>query len=175
MNKAYFAGGCFWCIEAAYNRLKGVKAAISGYAGGHTQDPSYEQVSYGNTGHAETVEVTYDPKIIDYDTLLSVFFTIHDPTQYNRQGNDVGEQYRSEIFYADEDQKKKSEAFIKGLKNENIYDKPIVTKITKLDKFYKAEEYHQNYYDKNPASGYCQAIINPKLSKLREKYSHLLK
>ena len=173
-SKAYFGGGCFWCIEAVFNSIKGVSSAISGYSGGKIANPSYEQVSGGGTGHVETVEVTFDPSIVTYDQLLSVFFSVHDPTTMDRQGGDIGDQYRSVVFYADEDQKKQAQFFIKNLKTEEIFSQPIVTIVEPLKDFYKAEDYHQQYYKKHPERAYCQVVISPKLVKLKEKFQHLL-
>ncbi|HLE48501.1 MAG TPA: peptide-methionine (S)-S-oxide reductase MsrA [Patescibacteria group bacterium] len=175
INKAYFAGGCFWCVEAVLKNLNGVEKVTSGYAGGSIDNPNYEQVSSGTTGHVETVEVLFDPSIISYELLLDVFFTSHDPTTVNRQGSDVGEQYRSVIFYINEDQKRISEEFINKLEKEKVYNNTIITSVTKLIKFYPAEEYHQNYYDNNKSAPYCQIVINPKLSKIRQKFSGYLK
>ena len=174
-SKAYFAGGCFWCIEAVFNKIKGVSSAVSGYCGGTIANPSYEQVCGGGTGHVETVEVTFDPSFVTYEQLLSVFFSVHDPTTMDRQGGDVGEQYRSVIFYADEEQKKQVEAFINNLKKEEIFSQPIVTIVEPLKDFYKAEAYHQQYYEQHPERAYCQVVISPKLAKLKQDYQHLLK
>lgn len=155
--------------------LKGILSAESGYAGGKTKNPSYKEVSSGNTGHAEVVKVEYSPKIISFENLLTVFFTTHDPTTKNRQGNDVGEQYRSIILYETEDQKKTSEKFIQDLNQSNERGKPIVTVIKKIDSFYPAEDYHKNYYENNKTQSYCQVVINPKLKKVQEKFIELLK
>jgi len=173
-NKAYFGGGCFWCIEAVFNKIKGVSSSVSGYSGGKVANPSYEQVCGGGTGHVETVEVTFDPSVVTYEQLLSVFFSVHDPTTMDRQGGDIGEQYRSVVFYADEDQKKQSQSFIKNLKTEEIFSQPIVTIVEPLKDFYKAEDYHQQYYKQHPERAYCQVVISPKLVKLKEKFQHLL-
>lgn len=172
---AVFGGGCFWCTEAVFERLKGVMKVMPGYAGGHKENPAYEQVCGGTTGHAEVIQIEYDPAVISYEALLSVFFSTHDPTTMNRQGNDVGTQYRSVIFYANEQQKQTAQEFIKKLGQEKIYENPIVTELKPLTNFYPAENYHQQYYDKNPEKPYCQIVINPKLAKLREQYTHLLK
>jgi len=163
MAKAVFGGGCFWCLDAVFRRVKGVKNVIVGYAGGRRPNPTYEQVCTGVSGHAEVVEIEYDEKIISYDELLDIFFKIHDPTQLNRQGNDIGTQYRSIILYTDEIQKQKVVKKTEELKNEGIN---IVTEIKSLEVFYKAEEYHQNYFEKNPTNPYCVYIISPKISKL---------
>ncbi|MFZ6015460.1 MAG: peptide-methionine (S)-S-oxide reductase MsrA [Patescibacteria group bacterium] len=169
-----FGSGCFWCSEAVFKQLRGVVAVTPGYAGGTVANPSYEQVCGGDTGHAEVVRVEYDPQVISFEDLLSVFFAMHDPTTINRQGNDVGEQYRSIILCTDEDQKQKSEAFIKDLEEQNLFDNPIVTAVEPLADFYEAEDYHKDYYKKNPDKAYCQAIIIPKLSKLRERFASLI-
>ena len=173
-EKAYFGGGCFWCIEAVFDKIKGVVSATSGYSGGEVANPSYEQVCAGGTGHVEVVEVEYDPSQVSYMQLLSVFFSVHDPTTMDRQGGDMGEQYRSVIFYADEEQKKQVEAFINNLKKEEIFSQPIVTVVVPLQAFYKAEAYHQEYYAKHPERTYCQVVISPKLAKLKEQFKHLL-
>ncbi|MAF13274.1 MAG: peptide-methionine (S)-S-oxide reductase [Parcubacteria group bacterium] len=172
---AIFGGGCFWCTEATFSQLKGVNKVTPGFAGG-TGDVNYEKIHSDNTGHAEMIEVTFDPEIISYDDLLSVFFTIHDPTTINKQGADVGTEYRSMILYTSDDQKTKAEAMIKKLNDDNkTYDMPIVTEIKPLDKFIKAEDYHHNYYENNKDQPYCQIVINPKLEKLKEKHAELLK
>ncbi len=170
-----FGGGCFWCVEAIFQRLKGVESVVSGYAGGDKNNPSYFSVSSGNTGHAEVIHVEFDPTIISFETMLSVFFSAHDPTSMNRQGNDVGEQYRSVIFYTTDDQKQECEKFIQNLTEEKIFSQPIVTELKPLEKFFPAETYHQNYYNQNTEQPYCQIVIEPKLVKLRAKFSHLLK
>ncbi|MGO9818937.1 MAG: peptide-methionine (S)-S-oxide reductase MsrA [Acidocella sp.] len=169
---AVLAGGCFWCLEAAYDELAGVEAVESGYAGGHEPNPSYKQVCTGATGHAEVVKVTYDPAVISYADLLGVFFTIHDPTTLNRQGNDAGPQYRSAIFYATPEQKVAAEAAV--AKFTPVWGK-IVTEITPLDIFYPAEKEHEDYFVRNPWSGYCQAVIAPKITKLRKAFREKLK
>ncbi|MXR50376.1 peptide-methionine (S)-S-oxide reductase MsrA [Halovenus sp. WSH3] len=167
-EKATFGGGCFWCVEAAFKELEGVSAAVSGYAGGHTEDPSYREVCSGNTGHAEVVQVEYDPEVIAYDELLEVFFAVHDPTQLNRQGPDVGTQYRSIVLYHGEDQREQAEAYIEALDEE--YDDDVVTELERLDTFYRAEEKHQDYFEKNPNDAYCQMHAQPKVEKVREKF-----
>jgi len=172
---ATFGGGCFWCIEAPFKELAGVESAVSGYAGGDIADPTYQQVCSGETGHAEVVQITYDPDEIGYADLLEVFFTIHDPTQLNRQGPDVGTQYRSAVFTHDDDQQEAAEAFIAELDASDAYDDDIVTEVEPLDTFYAAEEYHQDYYEKNPAQGYCSVHIPPKLDKVREKFADRLR
>lgn len=168
-------GGCFWCLESIFKELRGVISVTSGYAGGYTEKPSYEQVCAGNTGHAEVVKIEYDPAIMDYETLLEIFFSIHDPTTLNKQGNDVGPQYRSIILYRTWQQKLAAEKMIEKITQEKIYSSPVVTELLPLVKFYPAEEYHQNYYVKNPTAGYCQLIINPKLKKFRDKFKSFLK
>jgi peptide-methionine (S)-S-oxide reductase len=172
---ATLGGGCFWCLEAVFQDLEGVKSVVSGYAGGNVADPTYEQVCTGATGHAEVVQITYDPKVSDYALLLDVFFSIHDPTTLNRQGADVGTQYRSVIFYHDEDQKLVAERKIREIEDEGIWDNPIVTQIEPLEEFFPAEEYHQNYFKKNPFAGYCRAVISPKVVKFRARYADKLK
>ena len=175
-DTATFAGGCFWCIETTMARLKGVDTVISGYTGGKTKDPTYREVCSGFTGHAEAVQIIYNPDIVDYNTLLTVFFTMHDPTQLNRQGNDVGTQYRSAIFYNSQAQKDNAEAFINKLTIDKVFDNPIVTELQPLGVYYNAEDYHQDYYNQNRLeNSYCTAVIDPKVSKLRKTFSHLLK
>ncbi|HET7325069.1 MAG TPA: peptide-methionine (S)-S-oxide reductase MsrA [Halococcus sp.] len=173
-ERATLAGGCFWCIEAPLEELDGVHDVTSGYAGGHTENPTYREVCTGNTGHAEVVQVEYDSTILSYDRLLEVFFTIHDPTQLNRQGPDVGTQYRSAIFTHDEAQREQAAAYIEALESEGDYDEPLVTEIEPLDAFYEAEEEHQNYYEKNPGDAYCSYHAQPKIEKVREKFSENL-
>lgn len=172
-EKATLGGGCFWCLDAAYRQIKGVEDVISGYAGGQAANPTYEQVTSGQTGHAEVVQVIYDPSIVAYEDVLDIFWAIHDPTTPNRQGNDVGSQYRSIILYADDRQRQAAEDSV--MRVSKLWPKPVVTEIKKLEQFYPAEEYHQNYFAKNPTQGYCQLVINPKLQKLREQYSSRLK
>ena len=175
MATATFAGGCFWCLEAVFLRLKGVQRVESGYAGGHVENPTYRAVCTGSTGHAEVVQVDFDPSKITFSELLEVFFAIHDPTTLNRQGADVGTQYRSAIFYHDDVQKQEAERMIADLNPQNIWDGPIVTEVAPLTKFYPAEDYHREYYDRNPEQGYCQVVISPKVAKLRQKFSEKLK
>jgi peptide-methionine (S)-S-oxide reductase len=172
---ATFGNGCFWCTEAIFQQLKGVKTVLPGYTGGQIKNPSYEAVCTGTTGHAEAIQITYDPKVISYRALLDVFFYTHDPTTLNRQGNDVGTQYRSAIFYHDDQQKNIAEEMISQLTSEKVYDDPIVTEVSKIDVFYEAEDYHKNYYNNNKNQGYCRAVINPKLDKFVKKYSAKLK
>jgi peptide-methionine (S)-S-oxide reductase len=175
LHTATLAGGCFWCLEAVFDELKGVHSVESGYAGGHMDNPSYRAVCNGDTGHAEVVQVHFDPNILSYRDLLNVFFAIHDPTTLNRQGADVGTQYRSAIFYHDDEQKRIAEELIKDLNSQNIWDRPIVTEVAKLDKFYIAEDYHQEYFARNPYQPYCQAVVAPKVSKFRKHFLELLK
>ena len=171
-ERATLGGGCFWCVEAAFKELDGVQEAVSGYAGGHVEDPTYEAVCRGETGHAEVVQVVYDPEVLSYEDVLKVFFTIHDPTQLNRQGPDVGTQYRSAIFYHDDRQKETAERFIAELEAEGAYDEgEIVTEVEPLETFYEAEEYHQDYYEKNPNDQYCSIQAEPKVQKVREKFA----
>ena len=172
---ATLAGGCFWCLEAVYVDLRGVEKVVSGYTGGEVKNPTYRAVCGGTTGHAEVVQVTYDSQVVTFRELLEVFFTIHDPTTPNRQGADVGTQYRSAIFYHTTEQKEVAEQVIKELDAEHIWNAPIVTKLEPLTEFYEAEEYHQNYYEQNPEQGYCRAIIAPKVSKFRQKFLEKLK
>ena len=172
---ATLGGGCFWCLEAVYNDLRGVETVVSGYAGGNTIDPSYRDVCSGQTGHAEVVQISFDSSEVSYRELLEVFFTIHDPTTLNRQGMDIGTQYRSVIFYHHEDQKKEAENVIRELDAQGIYARPIVTEVAALTKFYPAEEYHQRYFEKNPEQGYCQAVVAPKVSKFRAHFLNKLK
>jgi len=174
MQTATIAGGCFWCLEALFKQLKGVDSVISGYAGGKTENPKYEQLHYGNTGHAEAVQITFDDKVISYKDLLEIFYAVHDPTTPDRQGNDVGEQYRSAIFYENDEQKAIAEAVTNGFAKEYWQD-PVVTEIKPLSKFWPAEDYHQNYFERNPEQAYCQVVINPKLAKFREKFPDRLK
>ncbi len=172
-NFATFGGGCFWCLEAIYSEIKGIFAVESGYSGGHTKNPSYEDVCSETTGHAEVIHIKYDENTVKFEELLSIFFTIHDPTTLNRQGYDVGTQYRSAIFFHSLEQKLESERFINSLVKKNIF-KNIVTQVTEFTKFYKAEEYHQSYYDKNPGNAYCEYNITPKLTKFRTNFKHFL-
>ena len=175
LDTATFGEGCFWCTEAVFERLKGVKSVVSGYSGGTVANPTYEEVCTGTTGHAETCQIIYDPNEINYQELLIVFFRTHDPTSLNRQGADVGTQYRSVIFYHNEKQKELAEFAKKKINEEKLYDKPVVTEITPFTKFYKAEDYHQNYYDKNPNQGYCAYVIAPKVEKFEKLFKDKLK
>jgi methionine-S-sulfoxide reductase len=169
------AGGCYWCVEAVYENLAGVKSAVSGFTGGTTTNPSYEEVCSGRTGHAEAVQITYDKTITNLDEIFKVFFTVHDPTTRNRQGADVGTQYRSAIFYKNEEQKKAAQSVINDLKKAKIYDNPIVTSLEPLTQFYKAETYHQNYYENNKNQPYCQMVIQPKIEKFEKLFKNRLK
>ncbi len=175
LQTATLAGGCFWCLEAVFDQVKGVQGVESGYAGGHMKNPSYREVCNGDTGHAEVVQVHFDPNIVSYRDLLNVFFGIHDPTTLNRQGADVGTQYRSAIFYHNEEQKSIAETLIKDLEMQKIFDNPIVTEVGPLDTFYMAEEYHQEYFARNPYQPYCMAVVSPKVSKFRKHFLELLK
>ncbi|TDR26191.1 peptide-methionine (S)-S-oxide reductase [Flavobacterium cheniae] len=175
MEVATFAGGCFWCTEAVFLEIKGVDKVVSGYIGGTTKNPTYKDICTGETGHAEAIQITFNPNEVAYEDLLEVFFATHDPTTLNRQGADVGTQYRSEIFYHSEAQKTKVENYIQLLEKEKLYDKKIVTKVSSASVFYNAEEYHQNYYNQNSSQGYCQMVIAPKLEKLRKYYKSKLK
>jgi peptide-methionine (S)-S-oxide reductase len=172
---ATLGGGCFWCIEAVFNQLKGVESAISGYAGGTMPDPDYEAVCGGDTGHAEVVQVTFDPDLLSYREVLEVFFTVHDPTTLDRQGNDVGSQYRSVVYTHSPEQERTARATIAELEAEQVWDDPIVTQVEPAPTFYPAEDYHQEYYANNPSQGYCQAIIRPKLAKFRKAWAQKLK
>ncbi len=169
------AGGCFWCIEAVFEELDGVTDVTSGYAGGHVEDPSYEAVCRGETGHAEAVQITYDADRLSYPKILEVFFRAHDPTTLNRQGPDVGSQYRSAIFYHDDDQREIAEPFVADLEETGAYDDPIVTEIEPLETFYEADEHHQDYYENNPENRYCTVTIEPKLAKLRKRFESELR
>ncbi len=169
------AGGCYWCVEAVYENLIGVKSAISGYAGGKVANPTYEDVSTGRSGYAEVVQITYDKNVTNLDEIFKVFFTVHDPTTLNRQGADVGTQYRSAIFYKNEAQKKAAQTIIAAMKKAGIYDSPIVTTLEPLTKFYKAEDYHQNYYANNKSQPYCQMVIQPKMEKFEKLFKNRIK
>ncbi|MCG7561977.1 MULTISPECIES: peptide-methionine (S)-S-oxide reductase MsrA [Pseudoalteromonas] len=169
---ATFGGGCFWCIDAAFRRVKGVTHVASGYAGGHTDDPSYEQICTGQSGHAEVVQISFDPQQIDFSALLAMFFALHDPTQLNRQGNDIGTQYRSVVFYHSEEQRALTQHHIEQLTP--TLNAPIVTEVTAHTHFYPAEQYHQDYYTNNPNQGYCSVMIAPKLAAFAEKFAEHL-
>ena len=172
---ATFAGGCFWCTEAVFLEIKGVEKVVSGYTGGNIPNPTYKDICTGTTDHAEAIQITYDPKIVAYKDLLEIFFSSHNPTTLNRQGADVGTQYRSEIFYHSLEQKKQAEEYIALIEKEKLYDNPVVTAISSAVVFYVAEDYHQNYYNQNSSQGYCQMVIAPKLEKLRKYYQSKLK
>ena len=175
LETATLAGGCFWCLEAVFDELMGVESVESGYSGGHTGSPSYREVCTGTTGHAEVVQVRFDPAVLSYRDLLSVFFAIHDPTTPNRQGADVGTQYRSAIFYHTEDQKLAAESLIQELDQQRIWDAPIVTEVASFERFYLAEDYHQEYFTRNPLQPYCMAVVAPKVSKFRKHFIDRLK
>jgi peptide-methionine (S)-S-oxide reductase len=175
LKQATLAGGCFWCLEAVFQKLSGVESVASGYMGGHIDDPTYEQVCSGTTGHAESIQISYDPDKISFEELLEVFFEIHDPTTLNRQGNDAGPQYRSVIFYHDEEQQHSAEACKNRLDSEHVWDKPIVTEIVPATTFWPAEDYHQEYYDKHSAQTYCRFVIAPKIAKLSKYFKDKLK
>ena len=171
MEKTTLGGGCFWCLEAVFADLKGIEKIESGYSGGQQDNPTYEQVCTGSTGHAEVVQITFDPNLISFQDILAVFFDIHDPTTLNRQGNDIGTQYRSVIFHHSERQRDIANTLTKELEKSQIWEKQIVTEISPLVKFYKAEKYHQNYFKLNASQPYCKIIIEPKIAKFKEKYS----
>lgn len=175
LQTATLAGGCFWCLEAVFLELRGVEKVESGYAGGSVPNPIYEQVCSGATGHAEVVQVTFDPSVVRYRDLLEIFFTIHDPTTLNRQGADVGTQYRSAVFVHDAAQRATAEAVIAELAAEDVWDAPIVTQVVPIETFYPAEEYHRDYYRRNPGQGYCRAVIAPKVAKARKIFFDKLK
>lgn len=175
LEKATLGGGCFWCLEAVYQQLRGVQQVVSGYSGGSTTNPTYREVGSGQSGHAEVVQLTYDPELITYRDLLNVFFTIHDPTTLNRQGADVGPQYRSIILYHDTDQRQVAEELIAEIEAADIWDAPLVTELQLFETFYPAEDYHQNYYQNNQQQPYCQVVIAPKVAKLRKQHLNLLR
>ncbi len=175
LEVATFAGGCFWCTEAIFLEVKGVKKVVSGYIGGKTKNPTYSEVCSGATGHAEAIQITFNPNEVAYEDLLEIFFGTHDPTTLNRQGADAGTQYRSEVFYYSLVQKEKAERYIALLEKEKLYKNPIVTQVTSATEFYPAEAYHQDYYNQNSLQGYCQMVIAPKLEKLRKYYKSKLK
>jgi peptide-methionine (S)-S-oxide reductase len=175
LETATLGGGCFWCLEAVFERLEGVEKAVSGYAGGRVPDPSYELVCSGLTGHAEVVQITFDPSVLPYRELLQIFFAFHDPTTLNRQGNDLGTQYRSAIYYHSPEQERTAREVIEQLRRDGTWDDPIVTEVTPLDRFYPAEEYHQQYFQRNPTRMYCQAVVAPKVAKLRREYADRLR
>ncbi|SFR40181.1 MULTISPECIES: peptide-methionine (S)-S-oxide reductase MsrA [Halorubrum] len=172
---ATVGGGCFWCVEAAFKELDGVERVTSGYAGGHADDPGYREVCTGNTGHAEVVQVEYDADALSYEEILEVFFTVHDPTQLNRQGPDVGSQYRSIVLYHDDEQRRLAEEYVAALDEEGGYDDEVVTEVEPLETFYRAEEKHQDYFEKNPADAYCTMHAQPKVEKVRERFREKVK
>lgn len=173
LETATLAGGCFWCTEAVFQRLRGVKKVVPGYTGGSLADPTYGEVCSGLTGHAEAVQVTFDPEVISYETLLRVFFATHDPTTLNQQGYDVGTQYRSAVFYADEQQRQTAERVLREVEASGVYEDPVVTEIAPLGPFYPAEAYHRDYYNRNPEQPYCRVVIDPKLRKLSKLFGGL--
>ncbi|WP_100644431.1 peptide-methionine (S)-S-oxide reductase MsrA [Alteromonas facilis] len=175
LNKATFAGGCFWCLESAFNQIKGVEIAYSGYAGGSVENPTYEQVCEGNTGHAEVIQVTFDEDVISYRSLLEIFFAMHDPTQLNRQGNDIGTQYRSAVFYHDADQQAQANAIIAEIEEQGIWPDPVVTEVVALTNYWQAEDYHQDYFNNNPQNTYCNMVVGPKLAKFKKTFADNLK
>ena len=175
LETATLGAGCFWCVEAVFDDLKGVESVESGYSGGHTENPTYQQVCSETTGHAEVAKINFDPNEISFKEILQVFFAVHDPTTLNRQGNDVGSSYRSAIFYHDDNQKQIAEEVIKEVEAEGVYDNPIVTEVAPFDKFYIAENYHQEYFSNNPNQPYCAAVVAPKVAKFRQKYVNRLK
>jgi len=168
-------GGCFWCIESAFNKIKGVQSAVSGYSNGHTENPTYEAVCTGNTGYNEVVRVTFDANLIDFTTILEIFYGLHDPTQLNKQGNDIGTQYRGGIYYHNTEQKAVAEAFIEQLKADNIYSAPIVTEVEPVQNYYPAEDYHQDYFNNNPGNTYCNLVVGPKIAKFKKRFVEYLK
>lgn len=173
-EQAVFGGGCFWCLDAIYRQLKGVESVVSGYSGGHTDNPTYDNMHGTGSGHAEVIQVTFAPSVISYQQLLELFFTFHDPTTLNRQGNDVGPEYRSIILYSSPEQQKIAQYVITSFVPK-LWDDPVITEVKPLDKFWPAEDYHQDFFNKNPEQGYCQVVINPKVTKFRQKYAGLLK
>ncbi len=175
LEVATLAGGCFWCLEAVFNDLQGVESVVSGYSGGHVPHPTYEQVCDDTTGHAEVVQIPFDPAVISYRDLLQVFFTVHDPTTLNRQGPDAGTQYRSAIFYHSPDQKATAEQVIRELTEAGVWSDPIVTEVTPFEAFYPAEDYHQRYFERNPNQPYCRMVVAPKVAKFRKQYLSRLK
>ncbi|PYS87726.1 MAG: peptide-methionine (S)-S-oxide reductase [Acidobacteria bacterium] len=175
LETATLAAGCFWCVEAVFDDLKGVEDVVSGYSGGHAENPTYQEVCSETTGHAEVVQIKFDPDVLSFEDLLRVYFTVHDPTQMNRQGNDIGTSYRSAIFYHTEAQRASAEKIIKEISEEGIYDNPVVTEVTPFDKFWPAENYHQEYFANNPNQPYCAAVVAPKVAKFRKKFADRLK
>lgn len=175
LEEATFGAGCFWCVEAVFELVEGVEHVESGYSGGHVEDPSYREVTTGRTGHVEVARIVFDPSVVSYEVLLEVFWHTHDPTTLNRQGNDIGTQYRSVIFFHNDEQKDIAEESLKKTEASGLWDDPIVTTIEPLKNYYVAENYHQNYYENNPNAGYCSYVIAPKIAKFKKQYKHLLK
>ncbi len=175
MKKATLGSGCFWCTEAVFQQLEGIESVVSGYAGGHIKNPAYREVCEGRTGHAEVVQLSYNPEVVSYETILEVFWKTHDPTTLNRQGNDVGTQYRSVIYYHDEEQRQLAQTYKEKLDASGAFTDPIVTEISPMDVFYPAEEYHQNYYNNNPGQGYCSFVVRPKVEKFKQVFGSKLK
>jgi peptide-methionine (S)-S-oxide reductase len=175
LETATLGAGCFWCVEAVFDDLRGVEDVVSGYSGGHTENPTYREVCSETTGHAEVTQIKFDPEVISFADILRVFFAVHDPTTLNRQGNDIGTSYRSAIFYHSDEQKQAAEEIIREVTEAGIYDKPIVTEVTKFDKFYPAEDYHQEYFANNPTQPYCTAVVAPKVAKFRKQFVSRLK
>jgi peptide-methionine (S)-S-oxide reductase len=175
LETATLAGGCFWCVEAVFDDVQGVEDVVSGYSGGHKDDPTYQEVCSGTTGHAEVIQIKFDPSMISFKEVLQIFFSVHDPTTLNRQGGDIGTQYRSAIFCHSDEQRRIADETISELNAERIWDKPIVTEVTKFEKFWPAEDYHQEYFAKNPNQGYCAAVVAPKVAKFRSKFLNRLK
>lgn len=175
LEQITLAGGCFWCIESAFNRVKGIEQAVSGYSNGSVTDPTYEQVCAGDTGHAEVVQLTFSPEQITLEQIFEIFFALHDPTQLNRQGNDIGSQYRGGIYYHNELQHQAAIAFIAKLRADKIYDGEIVTEVLPLENYYEAEDYHQDYFNNNPGNTYCNFVVGPKLAKFKQTFAQLLK
>ena len=174
-DTATFAAGCYWCVEALFQQLEGVEKVVSGFTDGHVPNPTYEAVCTGNTGHAEACNIIYNPSVLSFDELLAAFFTAHDPTQLNRQGNDVGSQYRSGIYYHNDEQKEKANYYIRELNKENVYPSPIVTEVKPFKEFYKAKDSHQDYYNQNKEQGYCRMVIQPKLEKFKKVFAQKIK
>jgi peptide-methionine (S)-S-oxide reductase len=175
IESATLGGGCFWCIESAFNKVKGIESAFSGYAGGNTENPSYQAVCSGNTGHAEVVRVNFDSDMISFRDVLEIFFALHDPTQLNRQGNDVGTQYRSAIFYHNDEQKRIAQDIIVEMTEDKMWPEPIVTEVVPLSQYYEAESYHQDYFNNNPQNQYCAMVVGPKLAKFKKNFASRLK
>jgi peptide-methionine (S)-S-oxide reductase len=175
LETATLAAGCFWCVEAVFDDLEGVEDVVSGYSGGHKENPTYQEVCSETTGHAEVAQIRFDPAVLSYADLLRVFFSVHDPTTLNRQGNDIGSSYRSAIFYHSEEQRRTAQKIIDEVTNEGIYDDPIVTEVAQFEKFWPAEDYHQEYFANNPNQPYCTAVVAPKVAKFRRKYADRLK